>query len=149
TMHRSGDSTRRLFRRNPFARAFRATLKNVWHTLTRRTWPARVGREFLRPVLRNEPREMYAMSRRYRPKPYNGRVVLFRRSLRAIQQYLDRKLGWGGVITGELDVVEIEGGHDDMFKEPGVQRTAAALTVYLRDHPQGQHQCATNWRHLL
>jgi thioesterase domain-containing protein len=77
----------------------------------------------------------------YRPKAYNGRVVLFRRSLRAIGKYLDWKLGWGGVITGELDVVEIEGGHDDMFNEPGVQRTAAALTAYLRDHPQGQHQC--------
>jgi thioesterase domain-containing protein len=119
---------------------FLERLQNVWHTLTRRTWPARVSREFLRSVLRREPPNMYAMGRRYRPKPYNGRVVLFRRSLRAISKYLDWKLGWGGVIAGELDVVEIQGGHDDMFNEPGVQRTAATLAAYLRDHPQGAHQ---------
>ena len=119
---------------------FLERLQNVWHTLTRRAWPARVSREFLRSVLRREPPNMYAMGRRYRPKPYNGRVVLFRRSLRAISKYLDWKLGWGGVIAGELDVVEIQGGHDDMFNEPGVQRTAATLAAYLRDHPQGAHQ---------
>jgi thioesterase domain-containing protein/acyl carrier protein len=113
---------------------FLERLKNVWHTLIRRTWPARVSRKFLRSVLTREPPNLYAMGRRYRAKPYNGRVVLFRRSLRAISKYLDWKLAWGGVIAGEFDVVEIQGGHDDMFNEPGVQRTAATLTAYLRDH---------------
>jgi acyl-CoA synthetase (AMP-forming)/AMP-acid ligase II/thioesterase domain-containing protein/acyl carrier protein len=108
---------------------FLKRLKNVWHTLTRRTWPARLGVEFLRPVLRRDLRNMYLMGRRYRPKPYNGRVLLFRRSLRPISRYLDAKLGWGGVITGELDVVEIQGGHDDMFYEPQVQRVAAELAA--------------------
>jgi oxalate---CoA ligase len=119
---------------------FLERLKNVWHTLTRRTWPARVGMEFLRPVLRNEPREMYAMGRRYRPKPYKGRILLFRRSLRPISRYLDWQLSWAGVVAGEIDVVEIQGGHDGMFKEPGVKQTAAALTACLRDQPRGEQQ---------
>jgi len=76
------------------------------------------------------------MGRRYRPKPYTGRVVLVRRSLRAISKYLDWKLGWDGVIAGEFDVVEIQGGHSDMFNEPEVQRTAATLATYLQDHPR-------------
>jgi acyl-CoA synthetase (AMP-forming)/AMP-acid ligase II/thioesterase domain-containing protein/acyl carrier protein len=119
---------------------FLERLKNVWHTLTRRTWPARATIEFLRPVLRRQPPNMHVMGRRYRPKPYNGRVVLVRRSLRAISRYLDWQLGWGGVIAGEFDVVEIQGGHGDMFDEREVQRTAAKLAAYLRDHPRSEHQ---------
>jgi thioesterase domain-containing protein len=71
----------------------RERLKNVWHTLTRRTWPARVGMELLHQVSR-EPANMYLLGRRYRPTPYNGRVLLFRRSLRPISRYLDWRLGW-------------------------------------------------------
>jgi acyl-CoA synthetase (AMP-forming)/AMP-acid ligase II/thioesterase domain-containing protein/acyl carrier protein len=104
----------------------RERLKNAWHTLTRRTLPARVSMELLRTVL-GEPTDMYMLGRRYRPKPYNGRVVLFRRSLRPISRYLDGQLGWGRVITREIDVVEIQGGHDGMFVEPGVWRTAAIV----------------------
>jgi oxalate---CoA ligase len=118
-------------------------LKNVWHTLTRRTWPARATIQFLRRTLRLPP-NMHLMGRRYRPKPYNGRVVLFRRSLRASSRYLGWDLGWSGVITGEFDVIESQGGHGDMFDEPEVQRTAAKLATYLRDHQRNQRQGGMN-----
>jgi thioesterase domain-containing protein len=75
---------------------------------------------------------MYLMDRRYRPKSYDGRVVLVRRSLRAMSLHLDRMLSWGDVISGGFDVVEIHGGHGDMFNEPQVQYTAANLAAYLR-----------------
>jgi acetoacetyl-CoA synthetase len=119
---------------------FLERLKNFWHTLTRRTWPARFTMEVLGPVLRREPRNMYLMGRRYRPKPYSGRVVLFRRSLQAITRYLDWKLAWGGVIAGEFDIVESRGGHSQMLDEPEVQRTAAKLAGYLRVQPRCEHQ---------
>jgi thioesterase domain-containing protein/acyl carrier protein len=109
---------------------FLERLKNVWHTLTRRTWLSRASMKFLRPVFRDLP-NMHFVARRYRPKPYNGRVILFRRSLRAISKYLDAKLGWGSVITGEFDVVEIQGGHGDMFDKPQVQCVAAKLAACL------------------
>jgi thioesterase domain-containing protein/acyl carrier protein len=111
---------------------FLKRLKNVWHTLTRRTWPARASMEFLRLVLQRDLPNMYLMGRRYRPKPYNGRVVLFRRSRRAISGYLDAKLGWGRLIAGEFDVVKVETDHDDMFDEPQVQHVAAELAARLR-----------------
>jgi hypothetical protein len=71
----------------------------------------------LSPLFRQLP-NMHLMGMRNEPKPYDGRVVLFRRSLRAISKYLDWKLGWGSVITGEFNVIESEGGHSDMFNEP-------------------------------
>jgi thioesterase domain-containing protein/acyl carrier protein len=111
---------------------FLKRLKNVWHTLTRRTWPARASMEFLRLVLRRDLPNMHLMGRRYRPKPYNGRVVLFRRSRCAISRYLDAKLGWGRLIAGEFDVVEVQSEHDDMFDEPQVQHVAAELACFFR-----------------
>lgn len=108
---------------------FLKRLKNVWHTLTRRTRPARVAMELLSPVLRHDLPDLYHMGRLYRPKPYNGRVLLFRRSLRPVSRYLDEKLGWGSAIVGEFSVVEIQRGHEDMFCEPQVQRVAAELAA--------------------
>jgi hypothetical protein len=70
--------------------------------------------EFLRLVLRRDLPNMHLMGRRYLPKPYNGRIVLFRRSRRAISGYLDAKLGWGRLIAGEFDVVVVESDHDDV-----------------------------------
>src|SRR5260370_39904794 len=58
------------------------------------------------------------------------------RGLRPISRYLDAKLGWGGVITGEFSVVEIPGGHSDMLLEPQVQLTAAKLAMCSRDLQQ-------------
>jgi len=115
-------------------------LKNLWHTLTRRAWPARITREFVRPILSRRPPDMHLVGRRCRPKPYNGRVVLFRRSLRAVSKYLDWNLGWADVIPGELDVVEIQGGHGDMLDGPQVERTAVKLAAYLRDPQQQERQ---------
>jgi oxalate---CoA ligase len=109
-----------------------ARLKNVWLTLTRRTWLSRAGAIFVRPVLGYDPSpDMPGM--RYRPKPYYGRVLLFRRGLRAVSRYLDAKLAWASVLAGEFDVVEIQGGHGDMLCEPGVQHTAAELAARLAD----------------
>jgi acyl-CoA synthetase (AMP-forming)/AMP-acid ligase II/thioesterase domain-containing protein len=109
---------------------FLKRLRNVWLTLTRRTRLSRAAVKFVRPVL---PDDLYQIGIRYRPKIYHGRVLLFRRSLRPISRYLDEKLGWSGLIAGEFNVVEIQGGHSDMLCEPQVQNTAAKMAECLRD----------------
>ena len=111
---------------------FLERLKNFGHTLTRRTWLSRASAPLLRKVLRRDGDDMYLMGRRYRPKPYHGRVILFRRSLRAISKYLDETLGWGDLIAGELRVIQIEGGHGDMLDGPQVRHTADVLGGCLR-----------------
>jgi oxalate---CoA ligase len=109
-------------------------LKNVWLTLTRRTWLSRARARFVRP---HDPPDMHFLGMRYRPRPYHGQVLLFRRSLRAVSRHLDAKLSWGSVIIGEFNVVEIQGGHGDMLCEPGVQHTAAELTARLALRSRG------------
>ena len=115
-------------------------LKNLWHTLTRRVWPARMTREFVLPILSHRPSDEHLVGRRYRPKPYNGRVVLFRRGLRAVSKYLDWNLGWADLIVGELNVIEIQGGHGDMLDGPQVVCTAVKLARYLNDPPPSEWQ---------
>jgi oxalate---CoA ligase len=108
-------------------------LRNVW-VITRRTRLSRAAAKFVRPVLPDDPYHiLYHIGMRYRPKTYHGRVLLFRRSLRPISRYLDEKLGWSGLIAGEFNVVEIQGGHMDMFCELQVQNTAAKMVECLRD----------------
>jgi thioesterase domain-containing protein/aryl carrier-like protein len=111
-------------------------LKAVWHTATKRSWPARAAVQLFHQVSGTEPLSLYLLGRRYRPTPYDGRVVLVRRSLRAISAYLVCKLGWGALINGELDVLQVPGGHSEMFDEPQVRATAGGLTLHLGDHPE-------------
>jgi thioesterase domain-containing protein len=116
---------------------FLERFKAVWRTLTSRTSMARAVTEFASPIRSRGSPNMYLVGRRYRPKSYDGRVVLFRRSLRAVSKYLDWKLGWAGVIVGKLEVVEIQGGHGDIIDGPQVKCTADKLSECLGDSAAG------------
>jgi thioesterase domain-containing protein len=69
---------------------------------------------------------------RYRPKPYPGRVLLFRSSLPSVGLYGDPQFGWGELFNGGLEVCDIPGDHRDMFLEPYVGNTATKLGACLR-----------------
>jgi thioesterase domain-containing protein/acyl carrier protein len=69
---------------------------------------------------------------RYRPKPYNGRLVLFQRSARPTGPYYDAKFGWGELVD-RLEIQEVPGDHKDMFLEPNVQTLAEKLSLCLLD----------------
>ena len=68
---------------------------------------------------------------RYRPKPYNGKVIF----LRALKQPLglipDPMLGWNGLFTGELDVYEVPGFRQNMLDEPNVHEVAKIILEHL------------------
>ncbi len=67
---------------------------------------------------------------RYRPTPYDGRVLLLQRELRPAGEDPDERLGWGDLIA-DLRIQKVPGDHRDMFLEPHVQITAEALRRYL------------------
>ena len=55
--------------------------------------------------------------KKYRPKPFAGRVVVFKRPTNLGGRYLDARLGWGEVVRGEIDVVQLGvSKHLDLFK---------------------------------
>jgi thioesterase domain-containing protein/acyl carrier protein len=68
--------------------------------------------------------------RTYRPKPYPGRMVVFRSS-QGQDDYrvrsVDPALGWDKLAKRDLTVFTIEGGHLEILNEPGVRTLAESL----------------------
>jgi len=69
-------------------------------------------------------------SQNYQPRPYDGRVLLFRRRDRPTGQYRDPEYGWGGLAT-QLEIYEVPGNHIDMFLDPNVHLMADKLRACL------------------
>src|SRR5882757_6073432 len=67
----------------------------------------------------------------YIPKPYPGKLVVFRGD-RGPEYDVDLTLGWGSLCTiGGVDVVIIPGGHVDMMTMPYLGDLVDKLTTYL------------------
>jgi amino acid adenylation domain-containing protein len=69
----------------------------------------------------------------YRPEQYPGRVLLFRHSKETGETSADELLGWGGLLTGRLEVCEVPGDHWEIFGEPSVRVMAEKLSESLID----------------
>jgi amino acid adenylation domain-containing protein len=65
-------------------------------------------------------------SQNYQPRPYDGRVLLFRRTDRPAGEHGDPAYGWGHIVNG-LEIHEVPGNHIDMFLEPNVPAMADKL----------------------
>lgn len=80
--------------------------------------------------IRQQIREEAAKN--YMPRPYSGKVVLFRAIDRSgFEAYSDAQWGWGSLTTGGLEAHAIPGDHLGILKEPNVQVLAAKLKVCL------------------
>ena len=54
----------------------------------------------------------------YEPRPYDGPIVLFRAAEHPEEMNATRTLGWENVASGEIQVVELPGSHDDLIEQP-------------------------------
>ena len=69
--------------------------------------------------------------RRYVPKPYGGRGILFRAKDELVR-YPDPNLGWDQVVMGGIEVREVSGDHDTLMQEPHIGELATVLQVCLQ-----------------
>jgi amino acid adenylation domain-containing protein len=67
----------------------------------------------------------------YEPRPYEGRVVVFRAKKQLQGLAADWSLGWKSILNGSLEVCEVPGHQQNMLIEPNVSRLAEELTVRL------------------
>ncbi len=65
------------------------------------------------------------------PRPYQGRVVLFRASKQLGGLVADECLGWKPIFNGQLKVREIPGYQQNLLLEPNVRRLAAEFDEVL------------------
>ncbi|MGZ9226557.1 MAG: thioesterase domain-containing protein, partial [Anaerolineales bacterium] len=69
----------------------------------------------------------YEAKQAYHPQPYDGRVTLFRATTRPLLSTFDPAAGWRELVPGRLEVVDISGSHEGMFKKPHVTHLAERL----------------------
>jgi aspartate racemase len=96
-----------------------------------RNWKRRMDRMFLPQALKNVRRGIHEAGTRYSPTPYSGDITLFRASEKSLRGVNDEFAGWRELATGDLEVVEIPGGHVSMLAEPQVRTLAQQLKARL------------------
>jgi thioesterase domain-containing protein len=69
----------------------------------------------------------YQALRDYQPRPYPGKVTLFRARVRPLFRLHGHDLGWSALARGGLEVVPIPGNHETILREPHVHALARAL----------------------
>ncbi|MCT7951052.1 amino acid adenylation domain-containing protein [Ancylothrix sp. C2] len=65
--------------------------------------------------------------RSYVPQIYPGSITLFRSLERPTKNSYDPLLGWGDLVAGGMEIVEVPGHHSTMIVEPRVRFLAAAI----------------------
>jgi amino acid adenylation domain-containing protein len=63
----------------------------------------------------------------YKPRPYSGRVILFRSSHKPLGQVVDPRAGWTRYAARELEICQVPGNHENILLEPQVQSVAEQL----------------------
>jgi len=75
----------------------------------------------------------YLVSKLYRPKPFNGRVVLLRADNLAPGTSSDPFNGWDKTCSAGLEIRSISGSHTSILKEPVVSLLAVEMRKLLKE----------------
>lgn len=68
---------------------------------------------------------------KYHTSEYDGKALLIRTAKNHLKDTLNKDLGWGKVILGELSIEEVPGDHYTALTEPNVIFTAKTLNRYI------------------
>ena len=68
---------------------------------------------------------------RYRPKPYDGKVIFLRAQKQSLGLQPDPLLGWSNLLTGELHIHEVPGFRQNMLDDPNVPEVAKIILEHL------------------
>lgn len=98
---------------------FRRTIKNTRKGLARGVLK-KIGRP-LPEALKETQNAIIVASRSYRPRPYSGKVTIFRADKQPSGIYPDPTLGWSELVKGGLTVHEVPGTHGSLVVEPRVR----------------------------
>lgn len=86
-----------------------------------------VGRKKSLSQVREGPATNIQTIHNYRPKPYNGRVILFRADHQPLGIRPDPEMGWRSTLTGDFEVHQVPGYHDSLLFSPRLEILATLL----------------------
>jgi non-ribosomal peptide synthetase component F/thioesterase domain-containing protein/acyl carrier protein len=84
-------------------------------------------------VLRDNVMMFSSVAQAYTPKPYPGRVTLFRAAGRTAEYGNDPALGWEEVVRGEIRIITVPGDHMTILEEPHVWNLVEQLSACLEE----------------
>ena len=67
------------------------------------------------------------LMQRYEPKPYEGKISLFRSFEEPHGLWIDQAMGWKAFARAGVEVTVISGDHYSVFNDPGVKEMAATI----------------------
>jgi aspartate racemase len=105
-------------------------VKNFGMRVNIRTWMMK-HRAGLTPGTLNAEEAFLLALRHYRPRPLEGNAILFR-AKNELLRLPDPTLGWGALIQGQLNILEVSGDHDTILQEPHIGRLARLLNDNLK-----------------
>ncbi|MGJ4940736.1 condensation domain-containing protein [Bradyrhizobium sp. HKCCYLS1011] len=79
-----------------------------------------------------------AIGRKYVPRSYPGRLLLFRAEGRTAEYGDDLTLGWSNIAAGGIVVHQVPGNHLSIMRQPQVARLIEQLSPYLASAPERQ-----------
>ena len=85
------------------------------------------GEHFPMNPLEDSGEVNFGMYRDYEPHQYQGKATIFKASQQPFRVFLDRTLGWGELIAGGLEVIEVPGPGAGILEEPRVRILAEQL----------------------
>jgi thioesterase domain-containing protein len=88
-------------------------------------------------------KQFYVVARRYQPRPYPGRVLMFRaKDMSPIFAHVGPRLGWDELVP-DMHIVEVSGNHDTLVLEPNVKVVGARLREELAGSAGRPHERAS------
>jgi len=132
-LRHAGDEVALLALVDSYARNDKHDDADVLATLA--TWELGDGQSWPEQHFARVERIVYAhlgAARRWTPKPYDGRAILFAAHERGVVR--DATLGWGSLIP-RLSVIEVEADHFSLLREPAVDQVAERVCAALAGGP--------------
>lgn len=79
---------------------------------------------------------LVSAAERYRINTFPGRLRLFRATKMPKGLFLDGLNGWGAYAAGGVDLTFVDGDHHSIFRPPGVDQLAKAISAALSELPE-------------
>jgi thioesterase domain-containing protein/acyl carrier protein len=87
--------------------------------------------EGVAPAYRKILEDNLQLYRNYVPKPYLGRITLFRARTRPLLHSFERDLNWGEFVAGGAEINDVPGNHFTLVNDPGMRVIAERLVEQL------------------
>jgi amino acid adenylation domain-containing protein len=97
----------------------------------RRGIKRRIDALYLPPAIKAVREACATAEQKYQPKPYDGHIVLFRASEKALRGLDDPRGGWQKYALGGIEIHEVDGDHGNILNEPQVRQLAAHMRARL------------------